>query len=152
MKYLIKSKKILAVVLLTSLFSCKENLLDPVPNDRISTAIFWKTETDALLAANAAYTYLWGQNLFALDGVSDIGHTNEVFNVNSFIESGSYDASNSRVTAEWTNAYTGIATVNDFLENVDRVTTTNTALIERLKGELRFKYLLISDCWSFRAC
>lgn len=138
MKYLIKSKQILAVVLLTSLFSCKENLLDPIPNDRISTAIFWKTDTDALLAANAAYTYLWGQNLFALDGVTDIGHTNQVFNVNSFIESGSYDASNSRVTDEWTTAYTGIATVNDFLENVDRVTTTNTALIERLKGEMRF--------------
>ncbi len=138
MNYPIKTKKLLALVLLTSLFSCKENLLNPVPNDRISTSIFWKTETDALLAANAAYSYLWGQNLFALDGVTDIGHTNEVFNVNSFVESGSYDASNSRVTAEWTNAYTGIATVNDFLENVDRVTTTNTALIERLKGEMRF--------------
>lgn len=29
MKYLINSKKILAVVLLTSLVSCKENLLGP---------------------------------------------------------------------------------------------------------------------------
>ena len=139
MKYSIKSKKILVAALLTTLLvSCKEDLLNPVPNDRISTAIFWKTDADAVLAANAAYSYLAGLNLFALDGVTDIGHTNQVFNVNSFIESGSYDASNSRVTDEWTNAYAGIETVNDFLENVDRVTTTNPALIERLKGEMRF--------------
>ncbi|MPR36036.1 RagB/SusD family nutrient uptake outer membrane protein [Salmonirosea aquatica] len=150
MNYLLKSKKILGVALLATLLSCKDNLLDPVPNDRISTAIFWKTETDAILAANAAYVYLPGHStftinnvtklysIFAFDGVTDIGHTNQVFNVNSFIESGSYDASNSRVTDEWENAYTGIATVNDFLENVDRVTTTNTTLIERLKGEMRF--------------
>ena len=139
MNYLFKSKKNAALALLSLLLiSCKEDLLNPVPNDRISTAIFWKTETDALLAANAAYSYLAGLNTFALDGVTEIGHTNQPFNINSFIESGSYDASNSRVTDEWTNAYTGIATVNDFLENVDRVTTTNTTLIERLKGEMRF--------------
>ncbi len=139
MNYLLKSKNLLALALLsTLLLSCKEDLLNPIPNDRISTAIFWKTETDAVLATNAAYTYLAGLNTFAFDGVSDIGHTNQVFNVNSFIESGSYDASNSRITEEWTNAYAGIATVNDFLENVDQVTTTNTALIDRLKAEMRF--------------
>lgn len=139
MNYIPKFRILLVSTLLgVSLLSCQENLLNPIPNDRISTAVFWKTDTDALLATNAAYVYLQGQSIFALDGITDIGHTNQVFNVNSFIESGSYDASNSRVTEEWTSAYAGIATVNDFLENVDRVTVTNTALIARLKGEMRF--------------
>lgn len=139
MNAIFKSKNILIAGLLSLLImSCKEDLLNPVPNDRISTATFWKTENDALLATNAAYTYLMGLNVFALDGITDIGHTNQVFNVNAFIESGTHDASNSRITEEWTTAYAGIETVNDFFENVDRVTSTNTALIDRLKAEMRF--------------
>lgn len=139
MKLRFNSKNILTLGLLSLLMaSCKDDLLNPVPNDRISTATFWKTDNDALLATNAAYTYLRGLNIFALDGVSDIGHTNQVFNVNAFVESGTHDASNSRITEEWTTAYAGIATVNDFLENVDRVTSTNTALLDRLKAEMRF--------------
>ncbi|WP_247235608.1 RagB/SusD family nutrient uptake outer membrane protein [Telluribacter sp. SYSU D00476] len=134
-----KTRQLLSVAAMSlMLASCQEDLLNPVPNDRISTATFWKTESDALLAANAAYSYLTGLSIFALDGITDIGHTNQVFNVNAFIESGTHDASNSRINDEWVNAYAGIATVNDFLENVDKVATTNSALIERLKAEMRF--------------
>ncbi|HEV7347332.1 RagB/SusD family nutrient uptake outer membrane protein [Telluribacter sp.] len=133
-KYLL----ILAVVLAGSTTSCKDDLLNPVPNDRISTTIFWQTDTDALLAVNAAYPYLMGLNIFTLDGITDIGHTNQPFNTNAFVESGSYDASHSLIASEWSNAYAGIATVNDFMENVDRVSTTNPALINRLKAEMQF--------------
>ena len=38
--------------------ACNKDLLDTVPNDRISTEIFWKTDNDATLAANAVYTYM----------------------------------------------------------------------------------------------
>lgn len=117
---------------------CKDNLLDPAPNDRISTANFWKTENDALLAVNAAYPYLMGLNMFTLDGITDIGHTNQPFNVHAFVENGAFDASHSLIESEWSNAYAGIATVNDFLENVDRIKVTNQNLMERLKAEMRF--------------
>lgn len=143
---------VLVALLACGIMSCKENLLDPVPNDRISTSIFWKTENDALLAVNAAYPYLMGLNIFTLDGVTDIGHTNQPFDVNAFVESGSYDASHSLIASEWSSAYAGIATVNDFMQNIDRVPTTNTALINRYKAEMQFlrayQYLRLASLYG----
>lgn len=126
-----------ALLVIIILNSCKKNLLDKVPNDRLSSEIFWKTENDARLAANALYTDLDGQNILSWDALSEIAHTNQLSNTQTFIELGTYDASNEKVFAEWSSAYRGIRATNYFLENVDKVPTTNTALIDRLKGEAR---------------
>lgn len=118
---------------------CKKDLLNTVPNDRVSTGIFWHTEQDAIFASNAVYTYL-GENAnhyFSWDGMSDFGHNLTPQSPESFILKGQYDALNSRIADDWTNAYAGIRSANNFLENVDQVTTTNTALIARLKAEVR---------------
>ncbi|MCA0231096.1 MAG: RagB/SusD family nutrient uptake outer membrane protein [Bacteroidetes bacterium] len=125
------------VVGLGVLSGCEQSLLDTVPNDRISSDIFWKTERDAILASNGLYPALDGVNIFAIEGVTDISHVNQVFQVESNIEKGIHDALNSRPQSEWTAAYRGIRLANDFLANIDKVQTTNTALIARLKGEAR---------------
>lgn len=117
---------------------CKKQLLETVPNDRISTELFWKTEKDATLAANAIYPYLGNANdFFSWDGMTDIAHTNVPQSPESFILKGQYDALNSRISNEWTNSYAGIRAANAYLENVDQVETANKALIDRLKGEVR---------------
>jgi starch-binding outer membrane protein, SusD/RagB family len=122
----------------TILLSCKKDLLETAPNDRISTQIFWKTEKDATLAANAIYPYLGNaSDYFSWDGMTDIGHINVPQSPESFILKGQFDGLNSRVAAEWSNAYAGIRAANAFMANVDQVQTTNTALITRLKGEVR---------------
>lgn len=117
--------------------SCRKELLDSLPNDRVSENIFWNTENDALLATNALYTDLDGTSIFTWDALSDIAHTNQNFDTQAFIELGTYDIANAKIYNEWSAAYTGIRATNYFLENIDKVKTTNTALINRYKGEAK---------------
>jgi hypothetical protein len=137
-RYFSLKNNIMVVFLAASLFTaCRKDLLETLPTDRISTEIFWKTENDAKLASNGIYTYLDGLNLFAWDGITDIGHTNQLFQTEAIVEQGIFDALNSRIANEWSNAYTGIHAANYFLENVDKVPTTNTTFINQLKGEAK---------------
>lgn len=121
---------------------CDKDLLNTIPNDRITSEVFWTDEKDAILAVNAIYTYLEGEDespdIFAYDAMSDIARPNQNYMDESYIVKGTYDALNPFVAGKWDNAYKGIRAVNYFLENVDRVPTDNTALITRLKGEARF--------------
>jgi hypothetical protein len=117
--------------------SCNKNVLETIPNDRVSSEIYWKTEADARYAVNAVYASLDATNLFVLDGVTEIGHTNTVFTVEYNIENGTYDASHSRIQTEWQSAYRSIFLANYVLENIDRIKTTNTALINQFKSEAR---------------
>lgn len=135
MKQLIKI--IFAASCVFFLAACSKDLLETIPNDRISTEIFWKTDKDAILAANAVYSYLEGVSIFSWDGMSDIGHTNVPFSVNAVIERGQMDVQNNIVLDQWQDNYAGIRSANAFLGNVDKVKTVNTELIERLKGEVR---------------
>ncbi len=132
-------KKISIIVLGSLIFTGCEDLLDTAPTDRISTEIFWKTDKDATFAANAVYTHIveTASHYASWDGMTDIGYTNLPQSAESFILQGSFDALNSRVASDWTNLYAGIRSANAFMNNVDRVQTTNTALIDRLKGEVR---------------
>lgn len=119
------------------MLSCNSDLLETVPNDRLSENLFWRTEADAQLAVNSLYNDLDGETVLSWDALTDIAHTNQNFNVQAYIELGVYDATSSKIYNEWTNAYKGIRAVNYFLENVDKVPSTNATLISRLKGEAR---------------
>jgi hypothetical protein len=130
-------KYLFAMILAGGLSSCRKNLLDSLPNDRVSANIFWKTENDALLADNALYTDLDGVSIFTWDALSDIAHTNQNFDTQAFIELGTYDIANAKIYNEWSAAYTGIQATNYFLENIDKVSSTNTTLINRFKGEAK---------------
>ncbi|WP_421826823.1 RagB/SusD family nutrient uptake outer membrane protein [Larkinella sp.] len=119
------------------LTSCDRELLETVPNDRLAVDLFWKTEADAKLAVNSLYTDLDGTNLISWDGMTDIAHINTNFNVDAFIELGTYDATSSKIYSEWKTAYQGIRAANYFLENVGKIPSTNTALINQFKGEAK---------------
>ena len=136
-KNIIKNTFIVLVLLSGLMQSCRKNILETIPDDRISSEVFWKTEADARFAVNSVYSSLDAANLFVLDGVTDIGHTNTVFTAEYAIENGSYDDSHSRVQAEWQSGYRGIFLANYVLENIDKVQTTNTTLINQFKGEAR---------------
>lgn len=136
MKYL---KNILLLSLILAFFiSCKKDLLKTVPNDRLSSEIFWKTDKDATFAANAVYTFLENVgSYFSWDGMTDTGHANLLTTQQSIIEKGQFDATSGIIQNEWTNAYAGIRAANTYLARVDQVQTTNKALIGRLKGEVK---------------
>lgn len=134
--------------------SCQKNLLNTVPNDRISTEIFWQTDNDATLAANAVYTYMAESpdHFFGWDNMSDIIFTNPTGPVEAAIKQGQYDGLNSRISADWTTFYAGIRGANTFMTHVDEIKTTNPALISRLKGEVRalraFFYMRLASLWG----
>src|SRR5688572_28745541 len=118
---------------------CKKELLETLPNDRISSDIFWRTDNDATLAANAVYSQLTesADHFIGWDCMSDIVFTNPTGPQEASIMQGQFNALNSRITGDWSSRYAGIRTANTFLANVDKVQTANTALISRLKAEVR---------------
>ena len=121
------------------ILGCKRDLLETIPNDRISSEIFWKTDNDAVLAANAVYSFLAesADHFIGWDGMSDIVFTNPTGPQEASISQGQFNALNSRITNDWSRGYAGIRAANTFLANVDRIQTNNPALINRLKGEVR---------------
>ena len=137
MKYL----KYLTILTMTVSFmmGCKKELLQTIPNDRISTEIYWRTEADAILSANAVYTFMSesAEHFVSWDGMSDIMYANPTGPQEALIARGGFNTLNGRISNDWNRAYAGIRAANSFILNVDRVATTNTALINRLKGEVR---------------
>ncbi|SOD94672.1 RagB/SusD family nutrient uptake outer membrane protein [Spirosoma fluviale] len=132
--------------------ACDRELLDTVPNDRLSESLFWKTESDAKLAVNSLYTDLDEANIFSWDALTDIAHVNQPFDIQSYVEQGQYDATSAKVFTEWSNAYKGIRACNYFLENVSKVPSTNTAVINQFKGEARalraYQYLKLANLFG----
>jgi starch-binding outer membrane protein, SusD/RagB family len=138
---IMRYSKYLSILFVAGLLfsSCKKELLDTKPNDRISTEIFWKTDNDATLAANAVYTYMAesADHYISWDNMADIVFTNPTGPQEASIQQGQFNPLNSRVSDDWTKYYAGIRAANTFLSHVDQVQTTNPALISRLKGEVR---------------
>lgn len=134
--------------------ACNKDLLETIPNDRLSTEIFWKTENDATLAANAVYTYMseGAEHFIGWDCMSDIVYTNPTGPVEASIAQGHHNALNSRISGDWNTLYAGIRAANTFMSHVDQIETSNPALISRLKGEVRalraYFYVRLASLWG----
>lgn len=121
-----------------ALCSCSDNLLETMPNDRVSSEIYWQTENDFTLGANAVYTLLEGAGDFTnWDAMSDIGHVTLMWREESIIEKGAYDATIGKVLRTWTDNYTGIQAANIFLDKAAQSEGLNQDLINRLTGEVK---------------
>lgn len=115
------------------LMSCQPDLLETIPNDRISKEIFWQTLDDAEFAANAVYPTLDGTSIFSYDGLSDHLLTNHPFNANVELQRGFGTIASGRYFNEWEDAYQAIRRANDFMDNIDQVEASNQEAINRLK-------------------
>ena len=132
------NKLIIGIISVFIITSCSSDILETVPNDRISNTIFWKTESDAQMAANAVYNYLDRVNdYFSWDGITDIGHTNIPFNEYAIIELGQHDALNSTIFNFWNYSYQGIHAANFYLDNVSKIQVADPSKINILTGEVR---------------
>jgi hypothetical protein len=138
---IMRSIKILSLVIAATLVcqSCDDDFLVTVPDDRLSTELFWKTDNDAIYGANAVYRHLTeGAGIFtSWDAMTDIGMTHTPNLAIALLAQGQIDPLSTRVAGEWSNAYSGIRAANSFFANVDRVETKDPALIPRLKGEVK---------------
>ncbi len=130
----------LMIITMLSFLSCDKDLLTTIPNDRISSEIFWQTEQDAILAANGVYLFIedvW--KYVHWDAMSDIGHVTLQWRGESLIEKGDLNAGTAQnvIHGHWNECFKGIQTANIFLDHVDNVETLYPEVIESLKGEVK---------------
>ena len=130
---------LIPAILFVLLVGCEKDLLKTIPNDRISTEVYWKTDQDAVFAANAIYEYLIpdARHWTEWDGMSDIAHINVGWRAAAYVDKNVHDAAHSKMLYEWSHEYEGIQACNRFLANVDDVETNDQSLIDRLKGEVK---------------
>lgn len=135
------SKYILTGLLATFAFtSCKKDFLERPPQ-QLSELTFWKNENDVYQVVMGVYAKLPGADgafgtLYA-DGASDNAHAQYPWE--SFATDASSGAITSTITPELAGwDYTGIRRANYFLDNADKVTAIDKALLDRYKAEVRF--------------
>jgi hypothetical protein len=147
---MLTSKRIgTASVLLSLLLSggCSKDYLNIQPTDTVTAGNFYKTETDAIQATNAAYSQLQQNGLFnySLWAIGD------VMSDNSFLGGGgaadgiefqqldgfNIPATNPLTTSHWQRAYLGIGEANQVLLHVPNITMDAT-LKNRCLGEAEF--------------
>jgi hypothetical protein len=124
-----------AIVMFTAT-ACNDDFLDKQPLDQLSTATFWNTERDALLALTGVYNLedntnataakqqysFWNQDthLRVLEATTDNGFEKDA-NVTDF-NNGNMAPSYGVISELWRTSYLKIAKCNNFLENIDAVT------------------------------
>jgi starch-binding outer membrane protein, SusD/RagB family len=128
------------VILLTvHFYSCNESFLDTIATDQYNEANWWQTENQAISSLNG---------LYQVTRHSDIGGANklreESFSPNAYHQTTSTIAegiitpgNDARFMSCWNANYRGIGRTNNFLDNIDRVTMTES-LKQRFKGEAYF--------------
>lgn len=142
-----------------------EDFLDKQPLDKLSTATFWKTESDAMLALTGVYHLdgynnstsakqqysFWNQDthLRVLEATTDNGFEKDN-NVTDF-NNGNMAPSNNVVAALWASSYQKIAKSNNFLDNIDNV-TMDEAKRAKFKAEVKairaFDYFNLAFYWG----
>ncbi|MGI4820382.1 MAG: RagB/SusD family nutrient uptake outer membrane protein [Janthinobacterium lividum] len=147
---MLTSKRIGTAGLLLSLVigsSCTKEYLNIQPTDTVTAENFYKTQTDALQATNAAYSQLYQNGMFnySLWAIGD------VMSDNSFLGGGgaadgiefqqldtySISTTNPLTTSHWQRAYLGIGQANQVLLRVPDI-TMDAALKNRYLGEAEF--------------
>ncbi|GAC1372302.1 MAG: RagB/SusD family nutrient uptake outer membrane protein [Hymenobacter sp.] len=151
MNPLLLKKRTLGTALLTlgllGSSSCTKDYLELQPRNAASTETFYKTQTDAIQATNAAYAQLQqagmvNHALWAMDIMSD----------NSFVGGGgaadgiefqqldnyTIPTSNPVITEHFQRAYLGIGAANQVLQHVPDITAIDAAIKKRSLGEAQF--------------
>ena len=142
-----KTFKILCISLFlaTVCLSCTEDLLNPLPKDRLAKELFWQTEQDAVYAANGIYSLLGGHWRYGMmDAYADVAHVILQHRQESGIEKGVYNAANDVVANEWRYYYNIVFASSSFLENIDGVTMDGVIkkrLIAEAKTLRAFAYI-----------
>ncbi len=141
-------------MIVLSLLSCNDSLLDRHPLDQIASGNFWQTEDDVKMALAGCYGQLQSDFLsyrrIWLDCLSDNAYARSpYFNMQQMILGTTSPTSGGAVTMAYNTPYKGIANCNYFLENIDRV-PMDPAKIEIYKGEVRFlRALMYFDLVDF---
>ena len=138
-----------ALLLSLGLFSsCSRTFLDETPNDQVTDANFYKSESDANQAIIAAYSELGkgGQYNYALWGLGDIGSDISYTGGGGGgdgIEQQQLDhfnipTTNPIVNRLWGGSYIGLGRANIVLQKVPGIANIDPAVQKQILGEAEF--------------
>ncbi len=135
-----KFKYIFSMIFISlGMVSCTEKFLDAVPNDQLSGATFWKTESDINMALAGAYRG-WdnGMDVAMRDAMTDNDYSWLTVTGYQQVGNGTVNAQNISIgNGGRVFSYVQIRKYNSFLENIEGM-TIDAALKEKLKSEVRF--------------
>lgn len=133
---------VFSVLISSSLLVSCDALLEEEPLDAIGTEFFYKNESDALAALNAAYAQLKNGNgyyrqiwLSNVHAASDQGLSS--FQHGDFIR-GTISNSNPNLPPSWEQIYVAIRDANNVIARVPGIQNMDTDLQNRVVGEARF--------------
>ena len=151
MKSLFLKKRTLGTALLTlgllGSSSCTKDYLELQPRNAASTETFYKTQTDAIQATNAAYAQLQQSGmtnhaLWMMDIMSDntfVGGGGAADGIEfQQLDNYTIPTSNPVITEHFQRAYIGIGGANQVLLRVPDITAIDEAIKSRSLGEARF--------------
>lgn len=151
----IQPRKFLPVIALALLIgSCKK--LDLAPSDRYTDLTFWQSADNATNFLNSVYGAMYNSNLFFYnEALSDNAVSTRNSNSSGqadVITSGNFTTSLNRFLSEWGFHYAGIKQANIFLDNIDKNTTLDGSVKDRMKAEARFirafHYFYLMNWWG----
>ena len=134
----------ICICLMIGITSCKKNFLDKAPLDSVSTQIFWQSEADAQSALAGVYSRLQqnflGYERVYLDGLTDNAYLDNNTNQPSMplLATGSITPTvGGSLSNMYSTPYRAISSCNYFLDNVDKVPTSD-AQKTLFKAEVKF--------------
>jgi hypothetical protein len=147
----------LSVLFLLFANGCNESYLEVLPEDKITSATFWQSEEDIILALNGIYSVLRHTAIYgagpSFEACTPDGYQWSHWNGKLMqIGNGSVTTSLDGVPADrWTMSYRIISRANYFLENFEKVTLSAEAK-ERYLGEVHFlrgiAYALLAETYG----
>lgn len=130
-------KLIIFIIFIVSLASCSKDFLDVVPEDQLSDATFWKTQSDADLGLVGAYNN-WEVyfSIIYLDASADNAY-DQHFSWKKLANGTFLPTDNLNIVTQSDYSYWKIRKYNNFLTKVEGV-NMDAQLKERYKAEVRF--------------
>jgi hypothetical protein len=145
------------VLLLGTIFTGCQDLLNKNPSDQPSSIEFYSNEEELEMAVNGIYTVLWNfesRNLpigAELDNTTDIG-----FHRSGHVKTiaqGGHSSTNAIIAASWDRLYAGIGKVNTLLDNMTKAEeNVSEEFYARIQAEARFLrafcYFYLTELWG----
>ena len=134
---------LLSLILSLAFFGCNKDFLEKNPTDQATSETFWKTEQDATAGLMGVYSRLYLEPFatrFRLEDLTDNArHFTQLETEYNQISLGILSPTTGGPVSQWYNdMYTGIASCNFFLDNIDKVTIIDATLKNQEIAEVKF--------------
>ncbi len=126
---------IAAFIVLSTLFSCSENLLDKTPLDRLSPSTFYQNEAQATMALMGIYNALQPNatpsHFYQFDFMSDNGYCQHQWQGSMEVAEWKTNSSSWAPGAKWSQDYTIITRANQLMKDI-----SSSSLTETIKNQM----------------